>query len=54
MAAYEINLKRKLTLQSNRENNIIMLVKCIRRYFEIIKEGNSQPFIIRRLVKDEL
>ena len=29
MAAYEINLKRELTLKLNRENNIIMLVEFI-------------------------
>ena len=33
MAAYEINLKRDLTLKLNTENNTIMLVEFIRRYF---------------------
>ena len=37
MAAYEINLKRELTLKLNRENNMIMLIEFIQRYFEIIK-----------------
>ena len=36
MAAYEINLKRELTLKLNRENNMIIL-EFIQCYFEIIK-----------------
>ena len=38
MAAYEINLKREITLKFDREINIIMFVEFIRRYLNFFQD----------------
>ena len=46
MVAYEINIKRKLTLKLNWENNIIMLVEFIRHYFYSFQHQNAYSHIL--------